>query len=108
MIKIEFISNCNNKINEYIIFIVVPGARKHTVNNKPELQQKYGLTGNEIKHVVVVDFGGGTLDVSYCQIRGEKIDVKKNRMNEYLGGNDFDKKMIELIKEKIDETEIEL
>ena len=34
MIKIEFISNCNNKINEYIIFSVVPGARKHTVNNK--------------------------------------------------------------------------
>lgn len=34
MIKIEIIRNCNNKINEYKIFSVVPGSSKQAINNK--------------------------------------------------------------------------
>lgn len=40
MIKIEFIRNCNNKINEYIIVSVVPGAKKHTINKCSCAKQK--------------------------------------------------------------------
>ena len=83
-------------------------AFKHTLNNNPKLLNKYNVKNNEIKHIVVVDFGGGTLDVSYCQMEGDDIKVKKNRMDSYLGGNDFDEIMKELIKDKLQENDVPL
>lgn len=81
---------------------------KHLLNDNVHLKQKYQINETEMKHIVVVDFGGGTLDVSYCQMKGDKINVIKNRMNNYLGGNDFDKILIEIIQEKLEEYQIPL
>ena len=49
--------------------------------------------------VVVIDFGGGTLDIDCCICSKENITVVSNGGNQNLGGNDFDSVMMEMIKE---------
>ncbi|EDR22223.1 chaperone protein DNAK, putative [Entamoeba dispar SAW760] len=54
--------------------------------------------------VVVIDFGGGTLDVSCCKIVNDNIIVESSGGNQNLGGNNFDNVMIDIIKERIEES----
>ncbi|EDR23652.1 chaperone protein DNAK, putative [Entamoeba dispar SAW760] len=53
--------------------------------------------------VVLIDFGGGTLDVSCCKIVNDNIIVESSGGNQNLGGNDFDNVMTDIIKERIED-----
>ncbi|GAB1221131.1 hypothetical protein ENUP19_0065G0006 [Entamoeba nuttalli] len=53
--------------------------------------------------VLVIDFGG-TLDVTCCRIINDNnIKVESSGGDQDLGGNDFDKVMMDIIKEKVEE-----
>ncbi|EDR30191.1 78 kDa glucose-regulated protein precursor, putative, partial [Entamoeba dispar SAW760] len=53
--------------------------------------------------IVVIDFGGA-LDVTCCKIVNDNIIVESSGGNQNLGGNDFDNVMIDIIKERIEES----
>ena len=50
--------------------------------------------------VLVFDLGGGTFDITLCNIEGQKVDVITSRGDKWLGGKDFDKQLLLLINEK--------
>ncbi len=59
-----------------------------------------GLEVDEEKTVAIYDLGGGTFDVSILNIEGGIFDVVSTNGDTFLGGDDFDKKIIEHWKEQ--------
>ena len=73
---------------------------------------------NEYKNVMVFDLGGGTFDLAILKINLQKkeYEVKSKISDKYLGGDDFDNKLLEHclhvhgldeIKEQIDKKSLE-
>jgi molecular chaperone HscA len=54
-----------------------------------------GLNQNEEKTIAVYDLGGGTFDVSILSISGGVFDVLSTNGDTYLGGDDFDKAIVQ-------------
>ncbi len=50
--------------------------------------------------VMVYDLGGGTFDVTVANVKGLKVDVITSRGDKYLGGKDFDNKIVEILSKK--------
>ncbi len=48
---------------------------------------------------VIVDFGGGTLDLSAMEIDGGRFEVLGVHGNTHLGGDDFDQRIIDVVAE---------
>ena len=44
----------------------------------------------------MIDFGGGTLDVSCCEFEKNDIKVKQTGGNQKIGGNNFDECTVQL------------
>ena len=55
---------------------------------------------NEGKTIAVYDLGGGTFDVSVLEIGDGVFEVKSTNGDTFLGGEDFDSKMVEWLAEK--------
>ena len=47
--------------------------------------------------IVVYDFGGGTFDVSVLEVTDDTVEVKATGGDTHLGGDDFDKRLIEYL-----------
>jgi heat shock protein 1/8 len=58
----------------------------------------YGLQKNKDGHVLVYDFGGGTLDSSLLELNGGVFEVKATSGNTRLGGEDFDNRLAKHLK----------
>ncbi len=54
-----------------------------------------GLKPDEIKQVMVYDFGGGTFDVSVLRIENGVFEVLSTQGDNFLGGDDLDMKISE-------------
>lgn len=57
----------------------------------------YGLDKNVNQKILVYDFGGGTFDVSILEIGDNVIETKGIGGDTFLGGDDFDQRIIEYI-----------
>ncbi|GAB1222112.1 hypothetical protein ENUP19_0093G0035 [Entamoeba nuttalli] len=66
-------------------------------------KREYPNSLKEGDKIVVIDFGGGTLDVACCKIINDSTKVESSGGDQDLGGNDFDKVMMDIIKEKVEE-----
>jgi len=53
--------------------------------------------------ILVFDLGGGTFDVTLCEVIDQKVDVITSRGDKWLGGKDFDQEILELIDQKYKE-----
>jgi molecular chaperone HscA len=53
-----------------------------------------GLKNDETKTVAVYDLGGGTFDISILKISGGIFEVLSTNGNTYLGGDDFDRAIV--------------
>ena len=66
------------------------------------------VTGNNVpvgSKILVIDFGGGTLDINCCEMKQNgEIKVVLNGGDQNLGGNDFDQAMINVIKRELYEN----
>ena len=65
----------------------------------------YGLDRKQSETVLVFDLGGGTFDVSILDVGDGVFEVRSTSGNTQLGGNDFDKKIVDWLAEKFLEAE---
>jgi molecular chaperone HscA len=67
-----------------------------------------GLNPEEIKTIAVYDLGGGTFDVSILQIQNGIFEVLSTNGDTFLGGDDFDRVIVEywIEKNELDKAEL--
>ncbi len=67
---------------------------KRVINEPTAAALAYGLTKKKDHQIVVYDFGGGTFDVSILDVGDDTIEVKGTGGDSYLGGEDFDNRIV--------------
>ncbi|RMG19586.1 MAG: molecular chaperone DnaK, partial [Deltaproteobacteria bacterium] len=65
------------------------------INEPTAAALAYGFGKDLDKKLCIFDLGGGTFDVSILQVTGGVFDVLATRGDTYLGGEDFDERIIE-------------
>ena len=72
---------------------------KRLVNEPTAAALAYGISeeSDDTKNVVVYDLGGGTFDVSVLEIGDGVVEVKSTNGDTFLGGEDFDMRVIEFL-----------
>jgi len=65
----------------------------------------YGLDRKESETILVFDLGGGTFDVSILEVGDGVFEVKSTSGDTQLGGNDFDRKIVDWLAEQFLEAE---
>ena len=73
---------------------------KRTINEPTAAALAYGLDKKEAGTVVVYDLGGGTFDVSVLEIGDGVFEVKSTNGDTFLGGEDFDKQIIDYLADE--------
>ena len=82
---------------------------KRIINEPTAAALAYGLDKQKEEKVLVFDLGGGTFDVSILEIGDGVVEVLSTSGNNHLGGDDFDKKVIDWLAEEFKkETGIDL
>ncbi len=80
----------------------IAGLEVQRIINEPTAAAlAYGLDKEEEQKIVVFDLGGGTFDVSVLEIGDGVFEVLATSGNNRLGGDDFDKRVVDWI---VDET----
>jgi len=69
------------------------------INEPTAAALAYGLEKNDGKKIVVYDLGGGTFDVSVLEIGDGVFEVKATNGDTFLGGEDFDLRVVEFLAE---------
>jgi molecular chaperone DnaK len=72
---------------------------KRIINEPTAASLAYGLDKKKNEKIVVYDLGGGTFDVSILEIGDGVFEVKSTNGDTHLGGDDFDKVLIDFIAE---------
>ena len=67
------------------------------INEPTAASLSYGLDKKESGTIVVYDLGGGTFDVSILEIGDGVFEVKSTNGDTFLGGEDFDTKIVEYL-----------
>ena len=76
----------------------IAGFKVRRILNEPTAAAlAYGLNKKKNEKIVVYDFGGGTFDVSVLEVGDDTVEVKATGGDTHLGGDDFDKRLIEYI-----------
>ena len=57
----------------------------------------YGFGGKRTERIAIYDFGGGTFDITIVELADDIFEVLSTAGNTYLGGDDFDKKIVEVM-----------
>ena len=78
----------------------IAGFKVRRILNEPTAAAlAYGITQakNQNQQIAVYDFGGGTFDVSVLEVGADTVEVKATGGDTYLGGDDFDQRVIEYL-----------
>jgi len=67
------------------------------INEPTAAALAYGLDKSEGKTIAVYDLGGGTFDVSILEIGDGVFEVKSTNGDTFLGGEDFDMRLVEYL-----------
>ena len=70
------------------------------INEPTAAALAYGLEKEEGKTIAVYDLGGGTFDVSVLEIGDGVFEVKSTNGDTFLGGEDFDARIVNLLADK--------
>ena len=68
---------------------------RRIINEPTAAALAYGLDNEKEQKIMVYDLGGGTFDVSIIEIGDGVIEVLATNGDTHLGGDDFDKKIID-------------
>ena len=88
----------------------IAGLRVERIINEPTAAAlAYGLGRGESERIAVYDLGGGTFDISILEINDGVFEVLATSGNTFLGGEDFDERIIGwMVKQFNEETGIDL
>jgi len=79
----------------------IAGLKVERIVNEPTAASlAYGLDKKGSEVIAVYDLGGGTFDISILEIGDGVFEVKSTNGDTFLGGNDFDQRIIEWIVEE--------
>lgn len=70
------------------------------INEPTAASLAYGLDRKKDERIAVYDLGGGTFDISILEIGEGVFEVKSTNGNTYLGGDDFDLKIIDWLADE--------
>ena len=73
---------------------------KRIINEPTAAAMAYGLDKKNEGTIAVYDLGGGTFDVSILEIGDGLIEVKATNGDTFLGGEDFDNRVIEYLADE--------
>jgi len=68
---------------------------KRIINEPTAAALAYGLDKQKAERIAVYDLGGGTFDISILEIANGVFQVKATNGDTYLGGEDFDRKIVD-------------
>jgi molecular chaperone DnaK len=68
---------------------------KRIINEPTAAALAYGLDKKDAERVAIYDLGGGTFDISILEIRDGVFNVKSTNGDTHLGGEDFDRCIID-------------
>ena len=72
---------------------------KRIINEPTAAALAYGMENKKNQKIAVFDLGGGTFDFTILEIANGVFDVKATSGDTYLGGDDFDQRIIEHVVE---------
>ena len=75
------------------------------INEPTAAALAYGLEKNDGKTIAVYDLGGGTFDISILEIGDGVFEVKSTNGDTFLGGEDFDTKLVEFLADEFKKAE---
>jgi molecular chaperone DnaK len=75
------------------------------INEPTAAALAYGLEKEEGKTIAVYDLGGGTFDISILEIGDGVFEVKSTNGDTFLGGEDFDARIVNWLADKFKEKE---
>ena len=70
------------------------------INEPTAAALAYGLDKSEEHTVLVFDLGGGTFDISILELDEGVFQVKATSGNNFLGGDDFDQRIVDFLVDK--------
>ena len=70
------------------------------INEPTAAALAYGLDKKEARTIAVYDLGGGTFDVTILEIDDGLFEVKSTNGDTYLGGEDFDMRIVDYLAEE--------
>ncbi|MBA2380385.1 MAG: molecular chaperone DnaK [Blastocatellia bacterium] len=74
-------------------------AIERIINEPTAAALAYGFGKNKCEKVAVYDLGGGTFDISILEINDGVFEVLSTSGNTFLGGEDFDQRIIDWLAE---------
>jgi molecular chaperone DnaK len=88
----------------------IAGLKVERIINEPTAAAlAYGLGKSEAERIVVYDLGGGTFDISILEMNDGVFEVLSTSGNTFLGGEDFDERIITWMSDKFrEDTGIDL
>ena len=75
------------------------------INEPTAAALAYGLDKEDGKTIAVYDLGGGTFDVSILEIGDGVFEVKSTNGDTFLGGEDFDMRIVEYLADEFKKTD---
>jgi molecular chaperone DnaK len=75
------------------------------INEPTAAALAYGLDKQDGKTIAVYDLGGGTFDISILEIGDGVFEVKATNGDTFLGGEDFDAKIVEFLADSFKKDE---
>src|SRR4028119_2062830 len=75
------------------------------INEPTAAALAYGLEKQDGKTIAVYDLGGGPLDISVLEIGDGVFEVKSTNGDTFLGGEDFDAKIVEFLADEFKKQE---
>ena len=85
----------------------IAGLSVKRIINEPTAAISYGLDkkGSGERNILIFDLGGGTFNVSLLTIEDGIFEVKATAGDTHLGGEDFDSRMVNQFRSRIQEKE---
>jgi molecular chaperone DnaK len=84
----------------------IAGLKVSRIINEPTAAAlAYGMNKKKNEKIVVYDLGGGTFDISVLEVGDDTVEVKSTGGDTHLGGDDFDKRIIEFLVAEYKKTD---
>ncbi len=75
------------------------------INEPTAAALSYGMSNHGDERIAVYDLGGGTFDISILEISDGVVEVISTAGNTFLGGEDFDRRIVSHLVERFQESE---